>query len=84
MNVAGEPSVTASPAVTDTVTVPLSAIVVSAGVESAVTVPNDVLAADSVTVNVSPASRTESLSVAIVIVPLDAPAPSVSVLDGAV
>ena len=84
VNVAGEPSDTAPPDVTETVTVPVSEIVVCAGVGSAVTSPADVLAPLSVTSSVSPSSTTESGSVAIAIVPLASAAPSVSVPDGAV
>ncbi len=54
VNVAGELSATAPPAVTDTVSVPGSEIVVCAGVASAVTSPADVLAPLSVTTSVSP------------------------------
>ena len=62
----------------------MSSIVICAAVAFAVTSPADVLASDSVTASVSPPSSTVSLSVAIVIVPLDAPADSISVPDGAV
>ena len=84
MNVAEEPSAAAPTDVTETVTVPSSTIVVSAGVVFAVTSPAVVLAPLSVTISVSPRSRTVALSVSMQIVPLNAPADSVSVPLGTV
>ena len=84
VNVADEPSATAPAAVTETVSMPWSTIVVSAVAVSAVTVPADVVAPLSVTDTVSPRSSTESSTVGISIVPLETPAPSVSEPNGAV
>ena len=85
MNAAAKPSVTAPPAVTETVSVPASAIVaVAAAGEPTVTVPADVLAFVSVTDSVSFGSSTASAVVGIAIVPLEAPASSVSITPGAV
>ena len=84
MNVACSPSGTAPSEATETVTVPVSEIVVSAADESAVTSPAVVLAPVRVTASVSSASSTESARTETVIVPLAAPASSVSVPDGAV